>query len=70
MDINKKIIQLIRDYDTNTWGLKSDDFIMKYCSFYPLLVEAVLEGNVYAQDRAKKHLTYFMGRQKELDKKI
>ena len=39
--INQKIIQLIKDYDTNTWGLKSDEFIMNYCSFYPLLLEAV-----------------------------
>ena len=32
------------------------------------LVEAVLKGDTVAQERAKGKLTYFMGRQAELDK--
>lgn len=33
------------------------------------LVEAVLSRNVLGQDKAKKKLTYFMGKQVELQKK-
>lgn len=40
-DLDKKIIQFIRDKYTETWGLKTDEFIMKYCTIYSDIFEAV-----------------------------
>ena len=40
-ELDLKIIQAIRGYMPDVWGLKSNDFIKSYCGFFPLIEEAV-----------------------------
>ena len=39
--LDLKIIETIRSYMPDIWGLKTNDFIKSYCEFFPLIEEAV-----------------------------